>query len=658
MSTTTQKSFQPQNKEVRYINRDFSQLKESLINFSKYYFPNTYKDFTESSPGTMFIEMAAYVGDVLSYYTDYTFKESLIYNATERKNLISLARFLGYKPRPSRGATGKIEAFQLIPAINDNGNYIPNSKYALNIKDNMQVSNNVGSSFLTLEPINFNVNLVKSPRDLTVFSRDNNGIPLFFLLQKSANIRSGKLSTKTFSVNGQTPFLKLFLDETNVLEIIDVRDADNNKWYEVDFLAQELVYFDTPNEDAFEGKLSSFQSTVPYILNYLKTSRRFTVNVDENNRTWLEFGAGINGTEDQIINLSSQQIGVGFSNLKNLNLSLDPSNFLNGNTYGLAPSNTTITITYTTGGGYESNSPSNSITNIDSINIDNSFDGLTPEESNVLNTVKTSLRVNNSDATVGGRGPETNEELRQNAIANFAAQNRIVTQSDYLTRIYSMPSRYGNIAKAQVLTYNSLNINENQMLIGTVDTSNVATVDNKDFLRRISLDNNNPLAINLYVLAYDENKNLIKANEALVSNLLTYLRSYRIMTDGINVIDGYIINIGVEFTITVFKGYNKKEVLKNTISSVQSFFDIDKWEFSQEINLNNLRLEISKNEGVQSVSSLNIKNLTPLTTNGENYSIVEYDIYSATKNDVIYSSKDPSIFEVKYPDKDIKGNVS
>lgn len=660
MATTTQKSFQPKSKEVRYVNRDFSQFREGLINFAKYYFPNTYKDFNDASPGMMFIEMASYVGDVLSYYTDYIFKEGLLYNTQERKNIIALSRYLGYRPKATRGATGQIDVFQICPATVTDGEYVPDEKYALNIKENMQVSNNSGASFLTSEPINFNVDTELSPRTVTVYQRDSTGVPTFFLLQKTVNVRSGKLVTKTFTLNDIQTFLKLYLDEDNVLEIIDVRDSDNNKWYEVDFLAQETVLYDVPNDEAFEGTLSQYKGTVPYILKYLKTSRRFTVTVDENSKTYLEFGAGTNGFADEIINLSSQQLGVGLSNMSNLNLALDPSNFLKNDTYGLAPSNTTLTVTYTVGGGFDSNSPANSVVNVTGVEIDNATEGLPPEEATLLNTVKTSLRVNNENPMVGGSGPETNEEIRQNAVAAFAAQQRVVTQSDYLTRVYSMPPKYGSIAKVQVITYNSLDVNQNQILTGTVNEENVATVNNdntQNYFRKIAYDRSNPFAVNLYVLSYDENKNLTPPNEALVTNLMTNLRKFRMLTDGVNVIDGYVINIGVEFVITVFKGYNKKEILKNAIDTVKNFFTVDLWEFSQAINLSSLRLEIAKVEGVQSVVSLKIKNLTPLTTNGESYSSVEYDIDAATQNDMIYPSLDPSIFEVKYPDKDIKGTT-
>ena len=661
MATTTQKSFQPQSKEVRYLNKDFSSFRQNLINFAKYYYPTTYSDFNDAAPGMMFIEMASYVGDVLSYYIDYAFKEGLIYNTTERKNIISLAKYLGYTTSPVKGASGTLDVFQICPSTTDeNGNYIPDNNYALSIQDNMQVSNNQGASFLTNAPIDFSVNTILSPLSSSVYQRDNTGVPTFFLLQKNVNIRSGQIVQTTFTINQATPYLDLYLNEDNVIEIISVVDADNNQWYQVDYLAQEMVLVDVPNNDTSQGILSQYQTTVPYILDYLSTSRRFTVNVDQNNLTYLEFGPGTSGLADEIINLSSEQVGVGLSNINTLNIPLDPSSFLQNDTYGLAPSNTTLTVTYTIGGGFQSNSPSNSIINIDAFTINNSTDALSPEQTNLLDTVKTSLMVNNPDATVGGAGPESIDQIRQNAIANFGAQSRIVTQNDYLARVYALPPKYGTIAKAQVITYNSLDINQNQILTGTVDNNNVATVNNnnvQNYFRNIAIDRTNPFAVNLYVLSYDANKNLTTANEALITNLLTYLRQYRMLTDGINIIDGYIINIGVQFAITIFKGHNKKDVLANTISAVQDFFYIDDWEFSQPISLSSLRLEIAKVEGVQTVSSLNIINLTPLTTNGGNYSSVAYDIAAATKNDMIYPSLDPSIFEVKYPNSDIKATV-
>jgi hypothetical protein len=658
MATTSQKSFQPGSKDVKYVNKDFSSLKTDLINFAKTYFPNSYKDFSDASPGMMFIEMAAYVGDVLSFYTDQAFKEGMIQNSTERKNILSLAKFLGYKVKPSKSATAEVELYQLCPAIMDStGNYVPDPDYLLSIREHAQFSNSSNQFYILEDSVDFSVDTLLSPREVTVYSRDDSNLPNFFLVKKTSKISSGKIVTKEFTLGTLQSFLKLQLDEDNVLEILDVRDSDNNKWYEVDYLAQELILTEVPNDVSFEGMLSQYKDTVPYILKYLRTPRRFIVDVDDKNKTTIQFGAGSEGFTDEIVNMSSQSVGIGLSGIDITRVPLDPSNFMKNESYGIAPSNTVITVKYVIGGGITSNCPSNDIRTVLSVEFENSDDGLTPDEVSLLNTVKNSFKVNNTTPATGGRDSETDIEIKQNALSNFPTQNRSVTKDDYLVRVYSMPSRYGSIAKAQVITNNSLNINVKRMLTGTIDTENVATVyDNSlnNYFRKISCDVNNPFSINLYVLSYDSNKNLTSINDALAANLIKYLKKFRMMTDGINIIDGYVVNIGVEFSILVYKGYNKKDVLKSCISSVKNFFDVDFWNFSQSINLSQLELEIAKVDGVQSVANVKITNKN---VNHGNYSVVEYDIDSATKNKIVYSSLDPSVFEVKYPDVDIKGTV-
>lgn len=658
MSSNLQKSFLPNNKDIRYINRDFNQLKESLIDFAKTYFPNTYKDFSPAAPGMMFIEMASYVGDVLSYYTDYAFKEGLIQSATERKNILSLAKYLGYKPKPSKGATGPLNIYQLCPSMDDGtGNYIPDPDYALIIKENSQFSNNNGSYYVLNQTIDFSVSSSLSKRVDTVYSRNLDGTPEFFLLQKEGTISSGQVYTKEVTVTNPSQFFKIYLDENNVLGIIDVIDSDNNKWYEVDYLAQELVPIGLPNNTSYEGSLTQYRDSVPYILHYLKTSRRFTTSIDEEDLTYLEFGAGTDGISDEIITFDPNLIGVGLSNINNVNVPLDPSNFLKKESYGIAPRNTTLTIRYLVGGGISSNCPANDIKRVISAEYENTSEGLLPEQANLLRTVKNSLAVSNPEPCTGGKGTETSEEIKLNAMANFGSQNRAVTQNDYLVKIYSLPPKYGAIAKAQVISDSSLNVGINKILTGTVNSDNIATVsDNSlnNYFRKIAYDISNPFSINVYILSYDENKKLVRPNSALITNLITYLKQSRMITDGINIIDGYVINIGVEYSIMTYAGYNKKDVLLNCINATKDFFNIDQWNFSQPINLGQLQLEIAKVDGVQSVINLKITNKTILDGN---YSAIEYDISSATKNNIIYPSVDPCIFEVKYPDSDIRVSV-
>jgi hypothetical protein len=655
MASNLQKSFQPNSKDIRYVNRDFTQLRESLIGFAKTYFPNTYKDFSPASPGMMFIEMAAYVGDVLSYYTDYAFKEGLIQSATERKNILALAKYLGYNPKPAKGSTGPLSIYQLCPAIDDGtGNYVPDPNYTLIIKENSQFSNNNGAYYVLNQNMDFSVSSSLSSRIDTVYSRKSDGTPEFFLLQKEGIISSGQVFTKQVTVSDASQFLKIYLDEDNVLGIVDVIDSDNNKWYEVDYLAQELVSIGVPNDASYEGTLTQYRDSVPYILHYLKTSRRFVTSIDEKNLTYLEFGAGVDGINDEILTFDPVLIGAGLSNISNVNVPLDPSNFLKKESYGIAPRNTTLTIRYLVGGGIKSNCSANSVTSVVSVDFGNSTEGLLPEQGQLLRTVKNSLAVTNQEPCTGGKDEESNDEIKLNAMANFGSQNRAVTQNDYLVRVYSLPPKYGAIAKAQIISDSSLNVGINKLLSGVINSDNIASVSDtgeNNYFRRITYDVTNPFSINAYILSYDENKKLTRPNSALITNLITYLKESRMITDGINIIDGYVINIGVEFSIMVYKGFNKKDVLLNTINATKDFFNIDQWNFSQPINLGQLQLEIAKVSGVQSVINLKITNKT--TLDGD-YSSIEYDINAATKNNIVYPSVDPSIFEVKYPDSDIK----
>jgi hypothetical protein len=659
MSDTIQKSFNGSRREIKYLNRDFSSFKSSLIEYSKTYFPRTYKDFSEASPGMMFIEMASYIGDVLSYYTDYQFKESLMPYAEERKNVIALANYLGYKTKPTKSATTNIDLYQLIPSTKDsNNNYIPDNNYALKIREYMEVSNESGVSFITTDPVDFSLDSKFSPREVTVYSRDNYGIPQFFLLKKSVKVIAGKITTKSFTVGTSVPFYKISLSELNIIDIIDVRDSDNNKWYEVDYLAQDLVFTETENTDFTNNAYVQYSSEVPKLIKSFKTSRKFVVNVTANNVTYLEFGAGTDATSDEVIYPNSELVGIGLTNISNLNLNYDTSKLLNSETFGQAPSNTVLTVQYLVGGGILSNSPSDTIKNISSVTYLNDTTGLTPSQNSLLTTVKNSLRISNPNPAVGGQNEESVEEIRQNALANFGSQNRTVTVDDYVSRIYSIPPRFGSIAKVMVIPNSDLSISTNQTILnGFVNNENQTSLINNSLennYRKINFDVSNPFSLNLYVLSYNSNKNLTQINEALVYNIRQYLQKYKIISDSVNIIDGYIINVGVDFKILVYNNFNKKEVLDQCLQKAKDFFNIDKWYFNQPININQLELELAKVEGVQSVAEIKFKNLTQ---NDGNYSPHEYNLSEATHNKIIYPSLDPSVFEVKYPDNDIRGAV-
>jgi len=240
------------------------------------------------------------------------------------------------------------------------------------------------------------------------------------------------------------------------------------------------------------------------------------------------------------------------------------------------------------------------------------------------------VQFNNPLPAGGGKAANDLESIRQDAMANFAAQNRSITKEDYIVRCYAMPAKFGSIAKAYILQDNQ--------------------IDTSDPNNRIP----NPLALNLYTLGYNFNKNFIAPNDAIKENLKTYLSQFRMMTDAVNIKTAFIINIGVEFEIVVRPNYNANEVVLRCIDYIKTRFDNDKMQINEPVMLSNLYSEMDRVEGVQSVTDIEITN--KYDTN-EGYSGHVYDIEAATKNRIIYPSLDPCIFEIKYPNKDIKGRT-
>ena len=639
-------------KEIRYLGRDFTSIRQNLIEFAKSYFPSTYNDFNESSPGMMFIEMASYVGDVLSYYVDNQFRESLLHAAEEKKNIFKIAQSYGYKPKLSHPAVAICDFSVTVPAeTDDNVNYRPNLSYApiLNADSILASSNN--TEFRLLDDINFAVSSSLDKLNITISDFADN-IPSKYKLSKKGIVESGKKTSEDFSFGASTKFDKITLSNKNVVDIIKVTDSDGNKWYEVPFLAQDTVYEAAANTSDNDPELSSHSNDTPYLLKLVKSSRRFTTYVRSDGKLELRFGAGVSSNPDEEIIPNPDNVGSSLATgLNKLDTSYDPSNFLKTRTFGLSPSNTTLTVTYSYGGDVTHNALANEIINKREVAWTLNETGLTSGD---VVTTKASLEVRNQEPATGGSSGETDEEIRINALSSFSSQNRAVTKEDYITRVYSLPQKYGNVAKAYIVQDEALSKSE-QVVIGSDGTS--TTVANVSKIP-------NPLALNLYLLGFDRNKHLVRLNTATKENIKNYLSQYRVMTDAINLRDGYNINIGIKFAIITQRGHNKNEVLFNCVNEVRKHFDIEKWQFNQPIVLSDIAYKVSLVDGVASVvppQENNPQKSLILVENkhrvSQGYSGYVYDINSATKDGIVYSSLDPSIFEIKYPDSDIQGRV-
>ena len=609
-----------EDKNISYLNKDFGAFKAALQQYAKTYFPSTYNDFSEATPGNLFIEMSSYVGDVMSFYLDTQTQENFLLYAKEKENLYAMSYVMGYRPKASYASTTTVDVYQLMPATSSDGGvtFSPNyNTYGLIIPANTIITSAAtGIKFLTTQQIDFT-----DTGSTEISFVDSN----YFLFKKSTEAISAELKETTISFPGNQKFATATITDTNILQILRVTGSDSNTWYEVPYLAQASIFQKVANP-------SYSTDQVPYLLQLQKVPRRFTSRILSDNTLQLEFGAGLsqNKTDSQIIPTPDNiQLGLvpGISLLTN---NYNEASVMFTQEYGLAPFGN-YNVKYLVGGGITSNVLANDLTTIDTSGL--YFKNGNPG-GGIATTVLSSVVSANPNPSSGGRNGDTTDEIRQNALYSYSTQLRAVTKDDYIVRALSMPSNYGTLAKA----YISQDFTRDDLQQTVANTQP-----------------GNPLTLDLYILSYNSNKQLTTASTTLKQNLVTYLNEYRMVTDAINIRDAYYINIGVNFDIVILSGYSNKDVLTNCISTIQGHFNVDKWQINQPIILSDIQSKLLQVKGVQSVVKLEIVNKQDATNTV--YSQYGYDIAGATRQGNIYPSLDPAIFEVRYPNTDIQGRV-
>lgn len=605
--------------KVSYLNKTFSDFKTTLVNYAKTYFPNTYNDFSDANPGALFIELASYIGDVTSFYTDTQIQENFLLYAKERENLFALAYMLGYRPKVSYASSTVIDIYQLIPSTIDviTGTSVPDYNYALVVPINTQVTSaSTGIKFLTIDKVDFT-----DTTDTDITFVDVN----YFLLKKSVKVISAEIKSTTLAFSSPQKFQVANVADTNILQILDATDTQGNIWYEVPYLAQSTILNQITNPNASSDG-------VPYLLDYKSVPRRYVSRFLSNNIMQLEFGAGVaNSTPDTNILPTPDNIQLGLvPGISTLSNNYNKASVFFTQEYGLAPSSN-ITVRYLVGGGVSSNVSSNDLTILDktTATFPNGVTGA------LANQIQNSLASTNPTPAAGGRGADEIEEIRNNALYAYQSQLRAVTREDYIVRTLSMPAEYGSIAKVYVTQDPAREL---------IQTPTVSTTEGR-----------NPLSLDLYILAFDSNKKLTTASDTLKQNLVTYINQYRMVTDAINIKDAFYINIGINFDIKVASGFNNNTVVTDCIKALKSYFNINNWTINQPINLSDISSTLLQVKGVQNVIKVEVVNKQDNTE--ITYSKYAYDISGATRQGYIYPSIDPSIFEVRYPDTDIQGRV-
>ena len=630
-------------KDVSLVGKDFGQLRKNLIEFSKNYFPNTFNDFNESSPGMMFIEMASYVGDVLSFYTDTQLRESLLINAEEKANLFNLAATYGYKPKNVVPSTVTLDVFQLVPSKGTGDNVRPDYDYGLKVARNMSVGSDEFQDveFRTTTDIDFQFSSSFNPTEVSVYSiNESTNEPIYYLLKKQVKATSGTVKTQTFTFGSAKIYDKIRITDSSIIKIKSIKDEDDDIWTEVPFLAQDTVFEQIENNQDNTLDFSQHAGETPYLLQLNRVPKRFITKFEDESNLTIQFGAGISSNADEEIIPNPDNVGSAlYTANASLDQGIDPSNFLYTKTYGVAPSNTTLTVEYFVGNGIKDNVPAKDLINITGRVFEN--DNTLNLNQDTLRFSQNSLAVTNPTPAVGGRSKESDDEIRNNAMAYFAAQNRTVSREDYIMRCYALPPQFGSVAKAYILQDYQI---ENKKVDGSV----------------VSTEIPNPLALNLYTLGYDNNKKLTQLNNATKTNLKTYISYYRMLTDAVNIKDAFIVNIAIQFDIIVLPDANSNETLLRCIAALKDYFNIDNWSINQPITLSQIYVLLDGIQGVQTVPRPDAQGVGGLQITNKyngNYSPNKYSINTATKMGVIFPPKDSSIFEVKFPNLDIKGKV-
>ena len=639
MAYSDKQKFKPTN--INYTSKDFSTIKADLIEYTKSYFPDTYKDFNETSPGMMLIELSSYVGDVLSYYVDYNYKENILSTATEKRNVRRLAEFLGYKTPNKTPSIVKLKVTAEIDANSDgtpNYDTIPGNNPFTN---GLQIQSNIDSELLfeTTGEIDFSISGSPDTPSISAPIIGTNGLTSGYTLTRYVQAISAQTKTKSFTITSPTKFLELNLNEDNVIEILNCTDSSGEKWYEVDYLSQERILKETYYTDDDAGRNNNGYDqgditatsliSIPYTLDYINTNKKFVTNFDvDTNSTKLMFGNGlykynVTGSSNSSIFTTIEQVGLTLNGDTLNSINAPTSDFGTNNlNMGETPANTILTIKYRVGGGPNSNAQVGELTTI--------ADGTT------------GITVTNDEPATGGTDGQNVEEIRHNAKSFFASQNRCVTRQDYQARILNLPAKFGNIAKC--------------------------------YVERIDDDG----GLFVSTLSYNQNKQLVQTPELVLRNIMTYLNQYRMINDhldfgftlGTTLFSGYNINFGVKFEVNSDRRVNPTDVKIQVINTIKDFFKIERMQFRQSINMNDLQYNILGLEGVIGIKELKLfqtgeghgRNMAYYqadgdTASGESGYGFQYEFNNSLVDGIYRPSLTPSVFELRNPNQDIYGKV-
>ena len=602
-------------KNRSFLNKDFESFRSELLEYARTYFPENIQDFSDASLGGLFLDLAAYVGDVSSFYLDHQFRELDPQTAVETVNIERLARAAGVKISGASPAVAEIALTIEVPSEQVGSKFQPQeSALPIILKDTTVIANN-DIVFNVVDNIDFSERdeVGTLVADIQIRSVNTSGTPLSYLVTRNITCVSGDRVTETFEIPDTfEAFRTLTLSNSNVSQIVDVRDSNGNIYYEVESLAQDTVYIGVNNlsDDSFE---------VQQTLEVKPAPRRFvTTSSTLTGLTTMRFGSGRGDTLDKDIVPDPSELALPLYGKNNFSrFSIDPENLLKTRSLGISPKGTTIFVQYRFGGGLSHNVGSRAITSLGSISM--RFPG-TPAAL-TERSVRTSVSVTNESPANGGEDSPDIEQIRGLINASRNLQSRIVTKKDLLARVYTMPSNFGRVFRASV--------RENPV---------------------------NPLSSLMFIINRDASGFLQTSPDSLKKNLSKYLNEFRLIADAIDILDAQIINIGIDFEIAVNPNFNKEAVLKQCIENLGNYFNIENFQIEESILISDITNLIYNVTGVTSVTDVKMRNITG-NVGQRSYSNNAYNVVANIRKGILFPPPG-GIFEVKYPNLDIRGTVS
>lgn len=602
-------------RQRNYLARDFDGFRAVLLDYARQYYPDRIQDFSEASVGGLFLDMAAYIGDNMSFYMDHLYGELNSDTVVETGNVERLLRNSGVPITGASSAVVEVDFYVEVPIL-DGSTYLPDPTLIPTVKAQTILQADNGVEFILLEDVQFwksdpLTGVISAADDVEVVDgRRISGVIISKILRKTGICSSGKQKTESFSIGDFVQFRRITLSQPNVTQIVSVTDGLGNTYYEVENLTHDVVYKNVLNTADNDNRL------VKDSLKVIPAPYRFVKEVSLSNRsTTLVFGGGTaDNLEDDIIPDPSEfSIPLPYSQTFS-RVPVNPQKMLQTSTLGVAAINTTLNVTYRYGGGLSHNVNSGAIRNVSILNV--AFpENPTPGQQS---QVKNSIEVFNQNPASGGEDALTSDELLALVPTVKNSQERIVTKEDLLSRVYTMPSNFGRVFRA------SINKNEN-----------------------------NPLASTLYVISRDANNKLVTSPDTLKVNLKRYLNTYRMVSDAIDIMDASVINLELFFQAVVDPSLNKQLLLQSIISDLKKQFEVTKFHIGQPIIISDVLSTIYSKQGVLSVDKVRFRNLNGTVKNRE-YSQVSFDPQLNTRNQILYPPEG-AIFEIKYPDVNIIG---